>query len=179
MKLTPIREYNWDGDYSEMRTLTCINHQTAKYLTKNPWARGLHLINLPVGDIPRTDSGECTCPLSDLVVIEKGIDVTTYPNGRRLISLLTYAAMEPVILAPRSLINLHKEIEESEEIQPEKDKAVNELYRAHINNCMTCRGDSAINDYFNELCDNYYDLVMRRYWDMKINTRVIRIHYPA
>lgn len=70
MKLTPVKEYPWTDDYSEMHELTCKNHPTAKYLTKNPFARSLHVVNLPKGEIERSVSGECICPFSDLVVIE-------------------------------------------------------------------------------------------------------------
>lgn len=70
MKLTPIREYEWTEDYSFMRTLTCKNHPTARYLTKNPWWRQIHIIKFPEGDIPRSGTGECQCPFEDLVVIE-------------------------------------------------------------------------------------------------------------
>lgn len=71
MKLTPIGEYEWTDDYSFLRTLTCKNHPTARYLTKNPWWRGIHIIKLPEGDIPRSETGECQCPLLDLAVIEQ------------------------------------------------------------------------------------------------------------
>lgn len=70
MKLTPIHEYVWPDDLSEMHSLTCRNHTSARYLTKNPFSRGLHIIALPEGDIPRAMTGECQCPLRDLVVIE-------------------------------------------------------------------------------------------------------------
>jgi len=74
MKLTPIKEYAWTDDYSFMREMTCKNHPTAKYLTKNPFSRGIHIIKLPEGDIPRGETGECQCPLSDLVVVEDDIN---------------------------------------------------------------------------------------------------------
>jgi hypothetical protein len=70
MKLTPIGEYVWTDDYSFLRTLTCKNHPTARYLTKNPWYRSIHLIKFPEGDIERNENGECTCPFTDLMVIE-------------------------------------------------------------------------------------------------------------
>lgn len=66
-KAIPVREYEWTDDYSYMRELTCKNHPTARYLTKNPWSRSLHFIKPPDGYI-----GECECPFSDLVVIVKG-----------------------------------------------------------------------------------------------------------
>lgn len=72
MKLTPVSEYVWTEDYSFLRSLTCKNHQTARYLTKNPWFRSLHLIKPPEGDIQRSETGECVCPFNDLMVIEQG-----------------------------------------------------------------------------------------------------------
>lgn len=69
MKLIPIREYPWDDDYSYLRTLTCKNHPTAKYFTKNPFNRSIHPIALPEGDIPRSATGECLCPFDDLAVV--------------------------------------------------------------------------------------------------------------
>lgn len=68
-KLVPVKEFPFPEPGPEHFQLTCKNHPTAKYLTKNPWNRGLHVIELPKGDIPRTATGECTCPFSDLVVI--------------------------------------------------------------------------------------------------------------
>jgi len=65
----PVGEWKWTEDYSYSRKLTCKNHPTAVYYTKNPWARNLHLIQRPVGDIPRSPTGECVCPFSDLVVL--------------------------------------------------------------------------------------------------------------
>jgi hypothetical protein len=66
MKLTPIRDYKWTDDYSFHRKLTCKNHPTARYLTKNPYFRSIHLIKLPDGE-----TKECTCPFDDLMVIEE------------------------------------------------------------------------------------------------------------
>lgn len=70
MQLTPVHEYVWTDDLSFMRTLTCRNHTTARYLTKNPFIRSLHLVRIPDGDIERSYTGECKCAFSDLVVIE-------------------------------------------------------------------------------------------------------------
>jgi hypothetical protein len=72
MKLTPVRDYVWTDDYSFMRRMTCINHPTALYLTKNPFTRSIHLIKVPEGNIERTDMGECKCPFNELAVIEEG-----------------------------------------------------------------------------------------------------------
>jgi hypothetical protein len=67
----PTLKEEWK-DYSTMKTLTCRNHPTAEYLTKNPWLRSIHVIRLPesLGDKERTDTGECRCPFSDLVVVK-------------------------------------------------------------------------------------------------------------
>jgi hypothetical protein len=64
--LVPIREYEWGTDYSWLRQLTCKNHPKAYYLTKNPWARSLHLIHGPDPEKPWV---ECECPFDDLVVV--------------------------------------------------------------------------------------------------------------
>ena len=80
MKLVPVRDFPWSGDYSTMHSLTCVNHPTARYLTKNPFARNIHLIKRPEGDIPRTpDTGECLCPFGDLAVIVP--DSVSVPSG--------------------------------------------------------------------------------------------------
>lgn len=59
---------DWDR-LSTMKYLTCVNHPTARYLTKNPWSRGLHFIT-PCDEAPQEGwpvSGlECPCPFSDL-----------------------------------------------------------------------------------------------------------------
>lgn len=64
MKLIPVREFEWTDDYSFMRWMTCRNHPTARYLTKNPFYRSIHVLRFPVD----TD-GECPCPFDDLAVI--------------------------------------------------------------------------------------------------------------
>ncbi|KIQ62411.1 hypothetical protein TR51_25570 [Kitasatospora griseola] len=70
LTLIPVRNFEWTDDLSYMRTLTCKNHPTARYLTKNPFSRGLNLTKWPEDDdTPRTPIGECTCPFGDLVVI--------------------------------------------------------------------------------------------------------------
>lgn len=57
-------------DYSTMKYLTCVNHPFARYLTKNPWDRGLHFIQGPNGIDAMLDD-ECKCGFTDLrVVIE-------------------------------------------------------------------------------------------------------------
>ncbi len=72
MKLIPIGEYSWGDDYS-MKTLTCINHQDARYTTKHPFSRTLHLLEIPLNlssEERNPESGECLCPFKDLAVIE-------------------------------------------------------------------------------------------------------------
>lgn len=73
-KLTPAWEYTWTDDYSYMRLLTCRNHPTARYLSKNVWTRSIFVETPPEGDIERTSTGECTCSVYDLVVMEKEDD---------------------------------------------------------------------------------------------------------
>jgi len=68
-KLVPVSEFEWTDDYSFLRELTCKNHPTARYLTKNPFERNIHLAKVPEGNIERSDEGDCTCPFSDLMVI--------------------------------------------------------------------------------------------------------------
>lgn len=77
LRLAPL-EARWFIDYNSvpfqrsgnpgMRYLTCVNHQDARYLTKNPWQRSIHIIEPPAGHFP-----ECPCPFSDLrVILEEG-----------------------------------------------------------------------------------------------------------
>lgn len=67
--LVPVGEFEWTDDYSFHRVLTCKNHTDARYSTKNLWSRSLFVQKLPEGEMPRTPTGECTCPVSDLMVI--------------------------------------------------------------------------------------------------------------
>lgn len=60
----PDSGVDWQ-DLSCMKTLTCVNHPTAVYLTKNPWMRGIHVIKFPEG----FEYKECPCPFSDLRVM--------------------------------------------------------------------------------------------------------------
>lgn len=72
MTLIKIEDWEWGNDYSYMRTLTCVNHPTARYLTKNPFYRSIGVIALPIDDdIERTATGECICPFEDLRVIKE------------------------------------------------------------------------------------------------------------
>ena len=60
-------EVDWN-DLSTSKELTCINHQGMKYLTKNPWTRTLHIVEM---DPAVAGSGhlECACPFSDLRIV--------------------------------------------------------------------------------------------------------------
>lgn len=66
-KLIPFSEVDF-SDYSKMKSITCVNHPTARYLSKDPYSRGLHFIHsadeMPAGT-------ECPCPFSDLRVIRE------------------------------------------------------------------------------------------------------------
>ena len=62
--LVPVREFTWTDDYSFLRELTCRNHPTANYLTKNPWNRSLLLVKFP-----DAATKECECLFDDLVVV--------------------------------------------------------------------------------------------------------------
>lgn len=70
VKLIPVGEFEFPEPGPDMFTLTCVNHQTARYSTKNPFERTLKVLKFPEGDdIERTETGECACPFRDLVVI--------------------------------------------------------------------------------------------------------------
>lgn len=63
-EMVPVREFVWTDDYSYMRWLTCRNHPTARYLTKNPFWRSLLVLRFD-----ETLNAECPCPFDDLMVI--------------------------------------------------------------------------------------------------------------
>lgn len=65
-ELVQISAFTWTDDLSWLRELTCRNHPTAKYYTKNWWDRRLHLVEYPADMPPYT---ECPCPASDMVVV--------------------------------------------------------------------------------------------------------------
>lgn len=83
MQLVPIHDFDWGSDLSTLKEMTCRNHTDARYLTKNPWLRQIHVTALPKGDIERSQSGECVCPFSDLMVIVKETDSFTEAFGPR------------------------------------------------------------------------------------------------
>lgn len=62
--LVPIREFDWISNGLQERLITCRNHTTGLWMTKNPTMRTLHFLRPPFG-MP----GECPCPFSDLCVI--------------------------------------------------------------------------------------------------------------
>jgi hypothetical protein len=72
LTLVPVGQVaDWD-DMSKMEYLTCVNHQDARYLTKNPWQRGLHFTTMSQQWLEEREEGqpiECPCPFSDLRVI--------------------------------------------------------------------------------------------------------------
>ena len=61
-------------------TLTCRNHPTARYSTKNPYQRSLHFLRGPV-ETPWT---ECACPFSELVVVVAECDWPVRPVFDRI-----------------------------------------------------------------------------------------------
>lgn len=64
MKHIPVGEFRFPEPGPVMFDMTCRNHPTARYSTKNPYQRGLHILKFPDGM-----TGECPCPFSDMVVI--------------------------------------------------------------------------------------------------------------
>lgn len=66
MKYIPVNEFTWTEDYSFHRYMTCANHNTALYMTKNPHVRSMHILRYPEDTEPFT---ECECPFEDLRVI--------------------------------------------------------------------------------------------------------------
>lgn len=62
--LIPVRDHKWTDDFSYLREMTCINHPTAVYYTKNPFERNIHIIKFAVG----YHYEECECPFGDLRV---------------------------------------------------------------------------------------------------------------
>lgn len=69
IKLVPIKEHVWSDDFSYHRILTCINHQDARYSTKNPFTRSIFFQKAPEGNFPRRLNGECKCAIEDLAVL--------------------------------------------------------------------------------------------------------------
>lgn len=48
-----------------LKEITCVNHPTARYLSKNPMTRSLHFVRAPEGF---GYTRECPCPYGDLRV---------------------------------------------------------------------------------------------------------------
>ncbi|MFY3741611.1 MAG: hypothetical protein HMLIMOIP_002069 [Candidatus Nitrosomirales archaeon] len=65
-EMVPTAEVDWSS--LELKELTCNNHPWSRYLTKDPFNRGLHFIQGPNGLDSILDT-ECECPLSDLVAV--------------------------------------------------------------------------------------------------------------
>lgn len=69
-QLVEFNSFPWTDDFSWMRLVTCRNHPTAVYYTKNIYQRSLLCTKIPEGIVAgRTLTGECPCPVSDLVVV--------------------------------------------------------------------------------------------------------------
>lgn len=75
MSLVRFRDYPWGDDLSTMKEVTCVNHPTARYLTKNPAMRGLHFIEAPEGF---GWGQECPCPWDDLRVRVEDSEAEAY-----------------------------------------------------------------------------------------------------
>lgn len=67
--LVPIGEFPWGDDFSWLRHLTCGNHPTGKYYTKNPWERGIHLVECPLDVDGNPGMYDCSCNRLSLVVV--------------------------------------------------------------------------------------------------------------
>lgn len=64
----PVNLFSFGEPGPEHYILTCRNHPLAKYSTKNPYQRHLHLIrNYEGGEF---EFKECECPFNDLVVVQ-------------------------------------------------------------------------------------------------------------
>ena len=67
-QLIPVPEFDWTDDFSWLRMVTCVNHPSAIYLTKNPMHRTLHFIKPADGM-----TGMCDCDNSELRVVVDGV----------------------------------------------------------------------------------------------------------
>lgn len=69
VEVIPIKDFDFPSEQNvgELFQLTCKNHPTARYSTKNPYCRGLHFLEGPK-EHPFT---ECACSFNDLVVVPK------------------------------------------------------------------------------------------------------------
>jgi len=66
IKFVPVAEFAWTDDRSWHRTVTCMNHPSAKYYTKNFYYQGLHFIATPNG-FPL--GKECDCSVASFAVV--------------------------------------------------------------------------------------------------------------
>jgi hypothetical protein len=66
----PVERFSFGEPSGRMYEMTCRNHRDARYLTKNPYSRNLHLVALPslAPSESKSPTGECICPFGDLVV---------------------------------------------------------------------------------------------------------------
>lgn len=64
---TRLGDFDWEHNDMELRTITCMSHPSARYLSKHPWQRSLHFVESAVDMPPFT---ECPCPLKNLVVVD-------------------------------------------------------------------------------------------------------------
>lgn len=67
VEVVPVREFTFPSEHEigDMFYLTCRNHPTARYSTKNPYCRSLHFLEGPEG----SPFKECPCSFDELVVI--------------------------------------------------------------------------------------------------------------
>ncbi len=81
--LVPVREWDWDDDYTYHRALTCVFHQSLRWGTKNYYARNLHYYGraLPEGGYDRFYP-ECTCDPIYLRVIRDVTDARAVESMR-------------------------------------------------------------------------------------------------
>jgi hypothetical protein len=70
-EVTPVDEFKFPAEHEDgfggLFQLTCVNHPTARWSTKNPHIRNLHFLEGPA-EHPFT---ECDCSFFKLVVISK------------------------------------------------------------------------------------------------------------
>lgn len=65
--MIPVKEYDWDAHWDgDLKTVTCVNHPTARYLTKHIYDRSLHFVEAAAGFKPFE---ECPCAFADLAVV--------------------------------------------------------------------------------------------------------------
>src|SRR5690242_1847625 len=81
--LVPIDKFKWTDDYSYHRHITCVNHQTLRWSTKNWWARSV-FFHGNVNDTGAPRVRECECPAEDLrVVVDESQPPVCCPWGTK------------------------------------------------------------------------------------------------